>query len=58
MGKTIAKHTKKVEVRNKCLILYLDSPALKHELSMSKGKIVKLLNDEISENFINEVRIY
>lgn len=55
MGAMIAKHTKDLAIRNKQLFVTLDSSALRNELSMAKTKIIKMLNDEVGQEVINEV---
>lgn len=57
MGKTIAKYTGKVYIRNKRLYIQLTSAPLKQELSYMKDKIITILNEEIGEQVINEVII-
>jgi len=57
MGKTIAKYTGKVYIRNKRLYIQLTSAPLKQELSYMKDKIIAILNEEIGEQVINEVII-
>jgi hypothetical protein len=55
MGKPIAKRTVTVYIKEKSIFVKLTSAPLKHELSMSKNKIIKLLNDDLGENFLEEV---
>lgn len=55
MGKMIAKHTQNIYVKNKCLFVKLDSAALKHELSYAKSKIIKMMNDEVGVEVIQEI---
>ena len=55
MGKMIAKHTKDIVIRNKQLIVTLDSAALRNELSLAKTKIVKILNEKAGKVVITEV---
>ena len=55
MGAMIAKHTKDLFIKNKQLFVTLDSSALRNELSMAKTKIIKMLNDEVGQEVINEV---
>lgn len=57
MGPTIAMRTLDIQVKNKTLLLKINSAPLKHELSFSKEKIIKLLNDELGEKAIEEVTI-
>lgn len=55
VGPMIAKHTVKIYVKNRSMFIKLDSSALTNELSYSKAKIVKAINQEIGENLIDEV---
>lgn len=57
MGTTIAKYTSRISIRNKKLFITIDSAPLKQELSFAKDKIVKLMNEELGEDYINEVVI-
>ena len=54
-GKMITKHTTKTYIRNKTLYIQLDSPALKHELSFAKTKLIKTLNDKVNQQVIDEI---
>jgi len=55
MGPLIARHTKKLYIKDNKLFIHVDSAALRHELSMAKEKIMKLINDEAGVNLVNEV---
>ncbi len=55
MGVMIAKHTKDLFIKHKQLFVTLDSAALRNELSLAKTKIVKMLNDEVGTEVINDV---
>jgi hypothetical protein len=57
MGKTIATYTTNIAVRKKVLYLTIISAPLKQELSYAKDKIVKLINEEMGEEYIREVVI-
>lgn len=57
MGKMISRHTKSIYIKNKCLFLKVDSAPLKHELSYARSKILKMLNDELGVEVINDVVI-
>lgn len=57
MGKTIAKHTTEIQLREKTLFLKIDAPALRHELNFAKEKIKKNINEEFKMDLINEVVI-
>ena len=57
MGSTIAKYTSRIAVRNKTLFITIESAPLKQELSFAKEKILKLMNEELGENYIEKVVI-
>jgi hypothetical protein len=57
MGQAIAKRTSKLYIRDKKLFVYLSSAPLKHELNMSREKILVLLSKEFGPEVINEVII-
>jgi predicted nucleic acid-binding Zn ribbon protein len=55
MGAMIAKHTTDIYINHQQLFVTLDSSALRNELSLAKSKIVKMLNEAVGRNVINEV---
>lgn len=55
MGVMIAKHTTDIYIKHKQLFVTLDSAALRNELLLAKSKIVKMLNDAVGTEVINEV---
>jgi predicted nucleic acid-binding Zn ribbon protein len=55
MGKMIANHTKDLYIRNKQLVISLDSSALRNELAMAKSKIIKMMNEAAGADVINDV---
>ena len=57
LGKMIANHTKKLSIKDKKLVVKLDSSVLRHELSFEKEKIIMLLNDEVGERVIEEIKL-
>lgn len=57
MGPAIAKRTSKIYIRDKKLFVYLTSAPLKHQLSMSRDKILVLLTKEFGKPIVNEVII-
>ncbi len=57
MGKTIARHTEMITVKNGKLTLKLDSAVLKEELSYSKQKVKEVLNEALGKESIKEVII-
>jgi predicted nucleic acid-binding Zn ribbon protein len=58
MGPYIAKKTRKILVKGKTLIIYLDSGVLKEEFSFSKSKIPQLINEKLGEEAIDNVEIW
>lgn len=57
MGKLIAKNTQKIYIKDKKLFLYIESSALKQELTYSKSKIIDIINKESGTSLIHEVII-
>ena len=57
MGKTIAKHTRKLYLSKGVLFIYLDNPALKNELLYSRARILELVNESAGEELVKEVVI-
>lgn len=57
MGKTIARHTDSITLKDKKLIIHTTVSPLKHELSFSKEKIIKLINEALGEEAVKEIII-
>ncbi|MCP2042946.1 DUF721 domain-containing protein [Pontibacter sp. HSC-36F09] len=55
MGKPIAMKTKELYFRDQKLFVRLTSAPLKHELNMSKSKVVELLNRAMGDEVVKEV---
>src|ERR1700751_1607629 len=55
MGTPIATRTSSLNIHNKKMYVKLNSAPLKQELSMSKTKIVELLNNDLGEVVIEEI---
>lgn len=55
MGKAIALKTKELYFQDRKLFVNLTSAPLKHELNMSKTKVIELINEEIGQEFITEI---
>ena len=58
MGPSVTKYTVKIEVEKRILFVKLSNAALKQELSYARQKIKKMLNDEVGEEVLLDVRIY
>jgi predicted nucleic acid-binding Zn ribbon protein len=57
VGKTIAKHTRKLFINKGTLFLFLDNPSLKNELLYERDKIIQLANEAAEEEVVKEVVI-
>ncbi len=57
MGATISRYTTDIKVRNKKLYLNISSAPLRQELTYGREKIKKMINEEIGEEYIEEVVI-
>ena len=57
MGKTIAKHTRNIFIKDRKLFLYLDNASLKQELMYAREKIIELVNESLEGDVIDEVII-
>lgn len=55
MGKTIAGKTGKIYVKNEVLFVEINSAPLKHELNMSKSRVLELLEKEFGKGTIREI---
>jgi predicted nucleic acid-binding Zn ribbon protein len=55
VGRNIAQLTVKIDIYNRTLFVYTSSAAVKTELSMLKGYIVKNANSFAKKNVIDEV---
>lgn len=55
MGNTIASRTDKIFFKNNVLFVQLNSAALKHELNMSKSKVLTLLQDKFGKTTVEEI---
>ena len=54
-GKPVAKHTKRIYIRNKVLFIELDSPAMKSDLSFHKNHLLKTLEGEFGKDVLKEI---
>ena len=57
VGRTIARHTEDLYLRDRKLILHIDSAPLKQELFHNREKIKRLVNEHFSEQLVEEVII-
>ena len=57
MGPSIVRYTRNIALRRNKLYITIDSAPLKQELSYGKNKIIKLINEEMGEEVIEDVII-
>jgi predicted nucleic acid-binding Zn ribbon protein len=55
MGKTIARETDKIYIKNGTLYVHLKSAVLRNELFMMKSKVIALLNEGYAEPLVKDV---
>lgn len=58
VGELIAKKTIDIKVRNKTLVIRLDSGPLKEELAHQKRKIVGLVNEKMGAAVIEDLEVW
>lgn len=57
MGAPIAQYTESVILKNKTLIIKLTSSVLREELSYGKDKILKMINDQLGEQVVEQIKL-
>jgi len=57
MGKTIAKYTDRIEIKNGTLFIYTEVAPLKNELVFQKELIVKRINESLGDDVVKDVVI-
>lgn len=55
VGKSIAKRTRRIYIRNKVLFVELQSPSLKHDLGYHKAHMLDLFNKEFGKGVVAEI---
>ncbi|MGC4020682.1 MAG: DUF721 domain-containing protein [Cyclobacteriaceae bacterium] len=55
VGKPVARHTKRIYIRNKVLFIELDSPSMKSDLSFHKNHLLKTLENEFGKDVLKEI---
>ncbi|MCB0733101.1 MAG: DUF721 domain-containing protein [Flavobacteriales bacterium] len=58
VGRTIARNTKKLVIRDKVLCMYIDSPALKNDLTYYESTIVEKVNQFLGQQSITSIKVY
>lgn len=55
-GPVVARYTLNTYIYNQTLFVRLSTPALRSDLSMMRGELVKKLNDVVGEQVITDIR--
>ena len=58
VGKPIAQYTGEKFIKNQTLCIKILNPALRADLSMSRGMLVKRLNEAVGAQVIADIRFY
>lgn len=58
MGKPIAANTEKLWFKDGILYIKMSSPIWKNELSLARNKIRQMVNAQIKQELVKEVRIW
>ena len=58
MGPVISKQTNSIKLRDGVVTIVMNNAVLKEEFDYSKTKILKMLNDELGNDIVQEVRVY
>jgi predicted nucleic acid-binding Zn ribbon protein len=57
VGKTIAKYTRNIYLKDRLLIIYTDVAPLKQELLVGKDALIKNINEYFGEQVIEDISI-
>lgn len=57
-GPTIQQYTTDLKFRDGVLTVLISSAPLRYELSMSKDKIIRIMNETLKEDHVKVVHIY
>lgn len=57
IGEDNLRHAKPVEVKNKVLIVHVDSSSWLHKLTMEKAQLLTRLRNDLGEDIIEDIRL-
>jgi hypothetical protein len=58
MGKPIARRTEKMFIKEKVLFVKLNSAPLRHELTISKIKVLEIIHRNFDKTLVTDVKFY
>ena len=56
MGLPIARRTEKIYIKDKILLVKLTSAPLRHELTISKSKVIEIIVKRFGEGIIDDIK--
>lgn len=57
MGQGISRYTQRLSLKNKTLTIYLSSPALRQELTYGKTKLIKMINETLGKEAVDDIEL-
>ncbi len=57
MGSIIARQTLSIKLENRCLVVKMQSAAMRQDLSFSKDKILNLVNQQLHTDYVQQIEI-
>jgi hypothetical protein len=57
LDESLFKEIKSVNIEDKCIMIRIDSPLLKHDFQMRKSFYLKKFQDKFGEDKFNDIRI-
>lgn len=57
MGPTIKGYTRRIKLDGRVLLLFIESASLKNELNIMKEDIRRIINEQLGEEYVSEVKI-
>ncbi|MCK5104888.1 MAG: DUF721 domain-containing protein [Cyclobacteriaceae bacterium] len=58
MGKPISRRTEKLFIKEKVLFVKLNSAPLRHELTISKTKVLEIIHRNFDKTLVTDVKFY
>lgn len=58
MGKPISRRTEKLFIKEKVLFVKLNSAPLRHELTISKTKVLEIIHRNFNKSLVKDVKFY
>jgi len=57
MGSIVARQTLSLKLEKRCLIVKMQSAAMRQDLSFSKEKVIQLVNKQLDSDYIQQIEI-